>query len=89
MLACCWVIIMEIDPTLGIKRNPHQHNEAPDVGRGDRRNNRVAVLTTTRLPTQRLMQYMRQDENVTVLKMIALPIAHVVALVGYVVPMIK
>ena len=57
------------------------------MGREDRRDNRVTVHTPTLRPTQQehvslhVRRDGRRDGNVTVLKKIALPIAHVVALV--------
>ena len=57
------------------------------MGREDRRDNRVTVHTPTLRPTQQehgslhVRRDGRRDENATVLKKIALPIAHVVALV--------
>ena len=59
------------------------------MGRVDRRDNRVTIYTPTRRPTRRPTKHLSphvkrdgwRDGNVTVLKKIALPIAHVVALV--------
>ena len=67
------------------------------MGCDDRRDNRVTVYTPTRRPTRRPTQHehvsphvrrdgrrdARRDRNGTVLKKIALPIAHVVALVWF------